>query len=73
MADLNRDLDELQRREDERHGDNLDALHALGLLGEGRRKETPSEEHADAKCVRGDALRGRRLTGARNGRGGARC
>jgi hypothetical protein len=70
MAALNRDLDELQRHEDERHGDNLNALHALGLRGEGRRKEATMEAREGAKDAKGNALRGRRLTGAKWARKG---
>ena len=61
---------QLQHQEDERHGDNLGALHALGLRGEGRRKEAPTEAHEGTKGARGNALRGRRLTGAKWARKG---
>ena len=70
MLRLHRRLDELQSEADERNGRCLDELQALGLRGEGRHRPTKPEAKADSSHEKGNALRGRRLTGAKWARKG---
>jgi hypothetical protein len=65
MLRLHRRLDELQSGADERNGNCLDELQALGLRGEGRHRPTRLEEETSRSHEKGNALRDRRLTGAK--------